>query len=261
MESARAGGAGPARIMASELLPNVATTIVAMFALAVSNSVVLESALSFLARRGRAPGARPARRGHGHGGDGLMLAFGLRRLGWALVTMVIASIVAFTLFWAIPNVDPEFRLGGGVRGTDATRAGAADRYGLDDPLPVQYVRLMGDIATGHVECFDACGDLRTDFVDALPVTLSLVAGAALIALGGGARAGPRQRALARPLARSARHARRRRALLDPEHRRRGGDVGLPLLPLAVWLAFVVVMVSALVDIAIGWLDPRVRAAT
>lgn len=38
-------------------------------------------------------------------------------------------------------------------------------------------------------------------------------------------------------------------------------MGLPLLPLAVWLAFAVVMVSALVDIAIGWLDPRVRAAT
>jgi peptide/nickel transport system permease protein len=108
--------------------------------------------------------------------------FAARRLAWALVTALIASIVAFALFWAIPNVDPEYFLGGAEHGTDATRARAVEEYGLDDPLPVQYTRLMDSILSGDVACFYGCGSLRDAFLEALPVTLSLVAGAALIAI-------------------------------------------------------------------------------
>ena len=115
-----------------------------------------------------------------------MISFAARRLGWALVTAVIASIVSFAMFWAIPNVDPEYLLGGAEHGTDATRARAVEEYGLDDPLPVQYVRLMGEILDGDVACFYGCGSLREAFLDALPVTLSLVIGAALISLAAGA---------------------------------------------------------------------------
>jgi peptide/nickel transport system permease protein len=111
-----------------------------------------------------------------------MILFALRRLGWALVTALIASIAAFAIFWAIPNVDPEYLLGGAQRGTEATRARVVEQYGLDDPLPVQYVRLMESILSGEVDCFYGCGGLRDAFVQALPVTLSLVIGAALIAI-------------------------------------------------------------------------------
>ena len=51
-----------------------------------------------------------------------MIGFAVRRLGWALVTALIASIVAFVLFWAIPDVDPSFWLGGAQHGTAETRA-------------------------------------------------------------------------------------------------------------------------------------------
>lgn len=122
-----------------------------------------------------------------------MILFAARRLGWALVTAVLASIAAFVLFWTIPNVAPEYWLGGGPKGNDATRALAVEKYALDDPLPVQYERLMKEILNGEVECFYGCGvtenaatepeNLRAAFIDALPVTLSLVAGAALIAIG------------------------------------------------------------------------------
>jgi peptide/nickel transport system permease protein len=108
--------------------------------------------------------------------------FAARRLAWALVTALIASIVAFAMFWAIPNVDPEYFLGGAEHGTDATRARAVEEYGLDDPLPVQYTRLMDSILSGDVACFYGCGSLRDAFLEALPVTLSLVVGAALIAI-------------------------------------------------------------------------------
>jgi peptide/nickel transport system permease protein len=111
-----------------------------------------------------------------------VILFAARRLGWALLTALIASILAFALFWAIPNVDPEYFLGGAEKGTDATRARAVEQYGLDDPLPMQYLRLMDSILSGDVACFYGCGNLRDAFLEALPVTLSLVIGAAVIAI-------------------------------------------------------------------------------
>ena len=114
-----------------------------------------------------------------------MIAFAARRFGWALFTALIASIVAFLLFWTIPNVDPSYFLGGAEHGTDATRARATEQYGLNDPLPVQYARLMEAILSGDVECFYGCGSLRTAFLEALPVTFWLIGGAALLAIGTG----------------------------------------------------------------------------
>jgi peptide/nickel transport system permease protein len=48
VEAARAQGAGPIRIMFSELLPNLASTILVFFPLLVANAILLEAALSFL---------------------------------------------------------------------------------------------------------------------------------------------------------------------------------------------------------------------
>ena len=48
VEAAVAQGAGPLRIMFTELLPNVASSILVFFTLIVANNIVLEAALSFL---------------------------------------------------------------------------------------------------------------------------------------------------------------------------------------------------------------------
>jgi peptide/nickel transport system permease protein len=48
VEAARAQGAGPIRIMFTEILPNLASTIVVFFTLLIANAILLESALSFL---------------------------------------------------------------------------------------------------------------------------------------------------------------------------------------------------------------------
>ena len=112
-----------------------------------------------------------------------LLRFALRRLGWAALTAWVASIVAFALFWAIPNVSPEWRIGGMRRSTEASRAKAAAEHGLDDPLPVQYWRLLKGIFTDDVPCVTTCGNLRSAVFDGLPVTLSVVAGAGLLAIG------------------------------------------------------------------------------
>lgn len=55
VEAARAQGAGPLRIMFSEILPNLSSTIVVFFPLMVANAILLEAALSFLGAGVRPP--------------------------------------------------------------------------------------------------------------------------------------------------------------------------------------------------------------
>jgi peptide/nickel transport system permease protein len=55
VEAARAQGAGAFRIMFTELLPNLATTIIVFFPLMVANAILLEAALSFLGAGVRPP--------------------------------------------------------------------------------------------------------------------------------------------------------------------------------------------------------------
>ncbi|HEY0344616.1 MAG TPA: ABC transporter permease [Solirubrobacteraceae bacterium] len=55
VEAARAQGASPLQIMFSEILPNLASTIVVFFPLMVANAILLEAALSFLGAGVRPP--------------------------------------------------------------------------------------------------------------------------------------------------------------------------------------------------------------
>ena len=48
IEAARAQGAGPIRIMFTEVLPNLSSTILVFFTLLIANAILLEAALSFL---------------------------------------------------------------------------------------------------------------------------------------------------------------------------------------------------------------------
>jgi peptide/nickel transport system permease protein len=55
VEAARAQGAGPLRLMFSEILPNLSSTIVVFFPLMVANAILLEAALGFVGVGVRAP--------------------------------------------------------------------------------------------------------------------------------------------------------------------------------------------------------------
>jgi peptide/nickel transport system permease protein len=55
IEAARAQGLGPVRIMFSEILPNLSSTIVVFFPLMIANAILLEAALSFLGAGVRPP--------------------------------------------------------------------------------------------------------------------------------------------------------------------------------------------------------------
>jgi peptide/nickel transport system permease protein len=55
VEAARAQGAGPLRIMFSEVLPNLSSTIIVFLPLMMANAILLEAALSFLGAGVRPP--------------------------------------------------------------------------------------------------------------------------------------------------------------------------------------------------------------
>src|SRR5204862_5869212 len=55
VEAATAQGAGPLRIMFSDLLPNIASSALVFFTLIIANNIVLEAALSFLGAGVRLP--------------------------------------------------------------------------------------------------------------------------------------------------------------------------------------------------------------
>jgi peptide/nickel transport system permease protein len=57
VEAAIAQGASPLRIMFSELLPNLASSILVFFTLIIANNIVLEAALSFLGAGVQPPNA------------------------------------------------------------------------------------------------------------------------------------------------------------------------------------------------------------
>jgi peptide/nickel transport system permease protein len=57
VDAARSLGAGPIRIMVSEILPNLANTLVVFVALQLAQSIILEAALSFLGAGVQAPNA------------------------------------------------------------------------------------------------------------------------------------------------------------------------------------------------------------
>ena len=57
VEAAVAQGKGPLKIMVSELLPNIISTVIVFFTLNIANNMLLESALSFLGAGVRPPNA------------------------------------------------------------------------------------------------------------------------------------------------------------------------------------------------------------
>lgn len=94
VEAARAQGAGPVRIMFSEILPNLASTILVFSTLLVANAVLLEAALSFLGA-----GVQPPEPSWGN-----MIREGVRRIAsaphlaiapGAMLTLTVLSLNVF----------------------------------------------------------------------------------------------------------------------------------------------------------------------
>ena len=130
-----------------------------------------------------------------------MFAYIVRRLLWAVVLLIVLSIVTFSIFYLIP------RLGGatpetlaaryvGRAATEETVHLTAERLGLLDPVPVQYWHWIKgvfagasyDYGSGVERCPAPClgysfitkQPVWPELLDRAPVTISLVVGASIL---------------------------------------------------------------------------------
>jgi peptide/nickel transport system permease protein len=110
-----------------------------------------------------------------------MLLFTLRRILAAILVLFTTSVLAFLIFFATPGVDPAARIAG--RNADqATLAQVRHAFGLDEPIPIRYGLMMKHLFISRdLTSFVNRGDkVIPQIIQAAPVTLSLVTGAAII---------------------------------------------------------------------------------
>lgn len=105
----------------------------------------------------------------------------LRRLAQMAFVMLGISILVFLIFFATPGADPSVRIAG-RNATPEVLAQVRHAYGFDRPLPVQYLLLMKRLFITHdLTSFVNRGQrVIPTIVSAMPATLSLVLGAAIV---------------------------------------------------------------------------------
>jgi peptide/nickel transport system permease protein len=110
-----------------------------------------------------------------------MLSVLIRRLVQMVFVMLGISIVSFLIFFATPGADPAARIAG-RNATPETLAAVRLTFGLDKPLPVQYVLMMEKLfVTRDLTSFVNRGqEVIPEVMEATPITLSLVFGAAIV---------------------------------------------------------------------------------
>ncbi len=105
----------------------------------------------------------------------------LGRIGSIIVTLFLLSIVVFSLQLLLPG-DPATILAGEDRSPE-TIAAIRERFGLDQPLPVQYVRWLGNAMQGDLGMSMRFGQPVVALVlSKLPVTFQLAVMALIIAI-------------------------------------------------------------------------------
>ena len=110
----------------------------------------------------------------------------LQRAGLALLLMLAATALTFALVSAAPGnvaaLIAERAAGAGADGPMIARI--ADELGLNDPLPVRYLRWLGDAVTGDFGVSLRTGKpMSAEFAVRIPKTLALLAGGGVLALG------------------------------------------------------------------------------
>ncbi|RSS45116.1 ABC transporter permease [Streptomyces sp. WAC08241] len=107
-----------------------------------------------------------------------MRGYLLRRLPSALLVLLVASFVAFAVLRLVPG-DPAAVLAGPDASAE-TEAAIRARLGLDEPLPAQYLRWLGDLLTGDLGPSYAIGGQTADLIgDGLGATVELTLAALL----------------------------------------------------------------------------------
>jgi peptide/nickel transport system permease protein len=108
----------------------------------------------------------------------LLALFVLKRLGRGLITIWFAVTVTFLLLRLLPS-DPATAIASNNM-TPEIRASLLAQYGLDQSLPVQYVKYLGELVQGNLGVsFSQSISVSDSLMEHLPWTLLLV-GASLV---------------------------------------------------------------------------------
>jgi peptide/nickel transport system permease protein len=117
---------------------------------------------------------------------GITLGYFLRRLGIFFLTIWIAA----TVIWLIPRLAPGDPItamvsrmtsqAGYVENADKIIAGWKERFGLNDPLPVQYIRYMGNLV--HMDFGFSMAYFPTPVSDIIGLALPWTVGLLLVAV-------------------------------------------------------------------------------
>ena len=110
-----------------------------------------------------------------------MRGFLLRRAGAALIVVFLASVVVFAGLQALPG-NPALVLAGEDRSPQAL-AEIIKKFGLDEPLPVQYATWLGHALQGDFGVSRRTGlSVGATILDRIPITLELAFLSILVAL-------------------------------------------------------------------------------
>lgn len=110
-----------------------------------------------------------------------MIWFATRRFAAAVLVLFAISVLVFLIFFATPGVDPAARIAG--RNADPkTLEQVKAAFGLDRPLPIRYALMMKHLIIDRdLASYVNRGEkVVPQIVQAIPVTLSLVIGAAVL---------------------------------------------------------------------------------
>lgn len=110
-----------------------------------------------------------------------MRSYLLRRLGTSALVLLLASMVVFVGVRALPG-DAALALAGEERDPAALEQ-IREKYGLNDPVPVQYARYIGASVQGDLGFSTRTGaDVSQVILERLPVTLELALLSLLVAV-------------------------------------------------------------------------------
>ena len=100
--------------------------------------------------------------------------FILRRLIRLVVTVFLMSMIIFLMVRLMPADIVDALVGVDPTITPEAKAALRHSFGLDDPIPVQYMRWVGDAVQGNLgQSFRTREPITKSLVSALPITLEL----------------------------------------------------------------------------------------
>ena len=109
--------------------------------------------------------------------------FLLGRLGTGLVLLIGITLVAFVVTHLVPGDPAAANLGQRAIGDPAAVAAFRHQYGLDRPVPVQYVVYLKNLLHGNLGISEQSHrPVRTDLAEYVPATIELALFAIVLSL-------------------------------------------------------------------------------